>query len=240
MSETLLHNLSCRLLQQLAGWLPEGTSVRDAARGAEIVSPYEPPRFSLFEEFLTGEEFSNLTNYALLRQDMFRTSQVISATGNEGRTDPNSRRSRVLFEVGEYQNLMTRHLRCFFDRILQSLQHPPFSMANVEAQITASNDGEYFKTHNDNSHASLFSRELTYVLFFHNEPKAFSGGELRLYESRMENGRYVAGPRFTVIVPRQNMVVFFPSYFMHEVAPVHCSSRNFVDSRFTLNGWIHR
>jgi SM-20-related protein len=40
-------------------------------------------------------------------------------------------------------------------------------------------------------------------------------------------------------VPGQNFVVFFPAAAIHEVSVVQCPSRDFADSRFALNGWIH-
>ncbi|MBE9012911.1 2OG-Fe(II) oxygenase, partial [Pseudanabaenaceae cyanobacterium LEGE 13415] len=42
------------------------------------------------------------------------------------------------------------------------------------------------------------------------------------------------------IQPINNSIIFFPSHFLHEVLPVSCPSRQFADSRFTLNGWIRR
>jgi Rps23 Pro-64 3,4-dihydroxylase Tpa1-like proline 4-hydroxylase len=27
---------------------------------------------------------------------------------------------------------------------------------------------------------------------------------------------------------------------LHEITAVHCRSRAFADSRFTVNGWLHR
>jgi Rps23 Pro-64 3,4-dihydroxylase Tpa1-like proline 4-hydroxylase len=210
------------------------------ARMAAGPAAAEPPRFSLFEEFLAPEELSELTNYVLARQGHFRTSQVISHARNEGRIDYNHRRSRVLFELGILHDMVSDRLKSYFPQILDSIGHPWFEISSIEAQITASNDGEFFRTHNDNTHAFLVSREVTYVFFFHREPAAFTGGELRIYATRRENGRCVAGDIYTSITPRQNMAVFFPSYLMHEVTIVRCPSRAFADSRFTLNGWIHR
>lgn len=230
--DALALRVSAAVLRQLGLNLPEvGTPARNAA---------ESPRFSVFEEFLAPEELSALTAYVMAREDRFRTSQVISHNNDEGKTDYSHRRSRVLFEPGPFQDMIVDRLTSYFPQILQSLGHAAFDIASIETQMTASNDGEFFKTHNDNTHAALVTREVTYVLFFHREPAAFGGGELRLYDTRFEHGRFVAGDRYVSIVPRQNMVVFFPAYFMHEVAPVVCPSRTFADSRFTLNGWIHR
>jgi Rps23 Pro-64 3,4-dihydroxylase Tpa1-like proline 4-hydroxylase len=41
-------------------------------------------------------------------------------------------------------------------------------------------------------------------------------------------------------VPQQNQIVFFPCSVLHEITPVECPSRAFADSRFTLNGWLHK
>jgi Rps23 Pro-64 3,4-dihydroxylase Tpa1-like proline 4-hydroxylase len=78
------------------------------------------------------------------------------------------------------------------------------------------------------------------VYFFHREPKTFRGGDLRIYDSRWENGRYEPTENYRNIVPRQNQMVFFVSSLAHEITPVECPSGAFADSRFTVNGWIHR
>jgi len=233
--EELLRLFSERLAGTLLGRPP--ALAWDRATPAPID---EPARFSLFEEILAPDELSELEAYVAAHERRFRKSQVIAQQRNEGVDDPNHRKSRVLFEVGPVQALIERRLRSCLNQIFRSLDHPPFTVATVEAQITASNDGEFFRTHNDNTHQVLQTRELTYVLFFHRDPKPFSGGELRLYDSHVENGRWVAGTRFTSIVTERNMAIFFPSHFMHEVAVVHCPSLAFTDSRFTLNGWLHR
>jgi Rps23 Pro-64 3,4-dihydroxylase Tpa1-like proline 4-hydroxylase len=200
----------------------------------------EPVRCSFFEEFLAPDELAELVAYTNARERQFRASQVISRDRNEGVSDPRHRRSHVLFDVRGIQELIQDRIGSALPQIFRSLGLRPFAVRSVEAQITASNDGEYFRTHNDNTHAVLRTREITYVLFFHREPTPFAGGELRLYESHRENGRWVAGRRFTSVVPQQNVAVFFPSHLMHEVTTVQCPSRAFADSRFTLNGWLHR
>jgi len=218
--------------------------VKLAIKSADVfpyaVRPYEPPRFSIFQDFLTLEELNGLIDYALSHQVSFRTSQVIQPTGSHSTVDYHKRRSSVLREVGPWHALIGNRLRSCFLRILKSLNYPAFSIGNIEAQITATNDGGYFRLHNDNTHHTLAMRELTYVLFFYREPKAFTGGELRLYESHLENDRYRPGPRWAGIAPQQNAVIFFPSCFMHEVTSVSCPSAAFADGRFTINGWIRR
>ena len=78
------------------------------------------------------------------------------------------------------------------------------------------------------------------MYFLHKEPRRFSGGELRIFETRLVDDRPVPVDHGQTIVPRQNTIVFFPSRHQHEVLPVRVPSGEFADSRFTVNGWIHR
>jgi Rps23 Pro-64 3,4-dihydroxylase Tpa1-like proline 4-hydroxylase len=84
------------------------------------------------------------------------------------------------------------------------------------------------------------SREVTFVYFFHREPRQFSGGELRIYDSAPENHSHRAMASYRTIVPEQNQLVLFASGLSHEITPVECPSGKFADSRFTVNGWLHK
>ena len=108
----------------------------------------------------------------------------------------------------------------------------------VDCQVTAHNDGDFYGVHNDSGAAGLEHRTISYVYYFRTKPKPFRGGELRLYEVAIENGVYVAGDEHWLIEPKDNSVIFFPSHTMHEVLPVSCRTKQFADSRFTVNGWI--
>jgi hypothetical protein len=48
------------------------------------------------------------------------------------------------------------------------------------------------------------------------------------------------GDTFVEVEPNNDMLVFFPAWFPHEVMPVECLSGRFEDSRFAINCWIHR
>jgi Rps23 Pro-64 3,4-dihydroxylase Tpa1-like proline 4-hydroxylase len=81
---------------------------------------------------------------------------------------------------------------------------------------------------------------MTFVYFFHREPRQFEGGELRLHDSRRKTERSFGTDGYQAIVPQQNQIVFFPCAVRHEITAVECPSRAFADSRFTLNGWLHK
>jgi SM-20-related protein len=122
--------------------------------------------------------------------------------------------------------------------VLDKLGMEEFAITGVEAQVTASNDGDFFHFHSDNGSARVSSRHLTFVYFFHREPRQFEGGELRIHDSHLKDGAYVSDDTYQTVVPRQNQIVFFPCELLHEITPVRCSSQRFADSRFTLNGWL--
>ena len=102
---------------------------------------------------------------------------------------------------------------------------PPFFPTNVEIQMTAHADGAFFRTHTDNGTYRLHRRTLSYVYFFGERERAFSGGEL-VFDG-------------LTLTPDRNSIVFFPSGCLHEFRPVQAVAP-FRRSRFTINGWIVR
>jgi SM-20-related protein len=190
----------------------------------------------VLEEFLSYQELTGLMEYTHARKHEFRTSQVF----DPGNDRPTYRRSRVLLEAGPFHDLLTKRMMFYLPRVLQALRYGPLEVKRVESQITASNDGDYFRMHNDNTHANWPTREITFVYFFHREPRPFSGGELVLYEPEAGTQDDSAGKVHRRLVPEQNSIIFFQSSTLHEILPVHCQTTDFEDSRFTMNGWLHR
>ena len=202
--------------------------------------PAIPARFLVLEEFLVAQDWAMVLEYTLSQEGRFLQSQVIRPGNETGGVNYDQRRSRVLYDFGDVQSMIEERVTSVFSRAVEKLGYSPFPIAKVEAQITASNDGEYFKLHNDNTHEALQHREITFVYYYFREPKGYRGGELRLYDTRMENGTMLAANSFSTIVPQQNQLVLFPSFLMHELMLTTVPSQAFADSRFTINGWLHR
>lgn len=193
----------------------------------------------LLDEFLVAQEWAGLLQYTLRRGSEFTRSGVLDA-GGASRTDNGYRRSQVLYDLENCKDLFIDRVASYFPHVLARLHMPPFPVSRFEVQLTATNDGQFFKTHRDDDSNSVSTRAITFVYYFFREPKAFSGGALRLYDSQIDtSGKLTAGP-FQTIHPAQNQILFFPSGSLHEVLPVECASREFADSRFTVNGWVHR
>ncbi|NJK60598.1 MAG: proline hydroxylase [Oscillatoriales cyanobacterium SM2_1_8] len=212
---------------------PNGPPSIPANLSPQTVPAVFPSQVLRIENFLSPAVNRALYAYALNQERSFVPTQ--NSAG-----DDDYRRSHYLPSFPEYGEMMKKQVAAAVPTVLQRLEMPAWSVDYIEIQLTAHNDGNYYKIHNDNGSPDAASRELTYVYYFHREPKPFAGGELRVYDSRIENGFYVAADSFQTIEPQNNAIVFFLSRYLHEVLPVRCPSQGFADSRFTLNGWIRK
>jgi SM-20-related protein len=203
-----------------------------AAAPAPAIARQASPHL-IAENFLEPALLQDLLRFVADAEPRFVDSTVSTS-------DADYRHSKVLYDFPRFSELFRTKMRSIAGDLAKRFKVAPFPVADVEAQMTAHNDGNYFKLHNDSGSPDTATRVLTYVYYFHNEPKAYSGGELRLYHSRIENGAYQSGELAAEIVPKSNSVLFFPSYCNHEVLPVRCPSQRFADGRFTINGWIRR
>ena len=194
-------------------------------------------------DLLTKRDLRGLISYVLMHQTDFTESTVIPDGVPEGANDPSYRKSRVLYDLEDYGTLIQDHLLALLPDVLRAFDREVFPISHIDTQITASNHGDFFKVHQDNSSIEPLDiplRELSYVYYFNSEPKAFSGGQLRIYNS--ENGEVQSSEKkgTRTITPSQNTLVLFPSSYDHEVLPVRCPTGKFMNSRFTVNGWLIR
>lgn len=199
-----------------------------------------PAECVVLDEFLAPMELASLTRFIVEHERDFQASQVVSPHADGGVVNYEHRRSRVLMDLGEHQDVMLKRIQSALPQVLEKLGMEEFSIADVEAQVTASNDGDFFHFHSDNGSERVASRHLTFVYFFHREPRQFEGGELRIHDARLNDGVYVSENSYQAIVPQQNQIVFFPCEMLHEITAVKCATQLFADSRFTLNGWLRR
>ena len=173
--------------------------------------------YVLLDEFLAPPELTCLVQYALAHENDFRLSEVISPNGDTRGPDFEHRRSRVLMDLGPHQDVVVQRLLACLPQALEKLDLETAPITRVEAQITASNHGDYFRCHTDNGVGEIATRDITFVYFFNREPKQFVGGELRLYDSPPQSS--AGAPTYHAIVPEQNQLVIFPSSLSHEITP---------------------
>jgi SM-20-related protein len=236
--------------------IPNGRSLRDAGkeslltfRGDRLVALItEPPIFIetpppqpdlLASDFIQIDQFLAPADHQRLIQFVLQQeANFVSTSTSTG--DLDYRKSLVLYAFPEFSQLISQQIHAVLPDVLTQLSLSHFDVQQVEAQLTAHNDGNYYKIHNDNGSSHTANRELTYVYYFNRQPKVFSGGELRIYDTTLKNNQYTQAETHHTIEPRDNSIVFFLSRYMHEVLPIRCPSKRFSDSRFTINGWIRR
>jgi Rps23 Pro-64 3,4-dihydroxylase Tpa1-like proline 4-hydroxylase len=192
-----------------------------------------PSPFVQVQDFLSAVELEKLFAFVLQQENNF-----LPTTNSDN--DPDYRRSMFLPTFEPFSELLINRVKALVPQLVHHLKIAPFQIDYVEAQLTAHNDGNYYKVHNDSGSSDTATRELSYVYYFNREPKAFFGGELAIYDSKIENNFYVAADSFQTVQPLNNSIVFFLSRYMHEVLPVSCPSQAFADSRFTINGWVRK
>ncbi|MEG4634439.1 2OG-Fe(II) oxygenase [Microcoleus sp. AR_TQ3_B6] len=190
-------------------------------------------RYAQIDNFLTAAEKNKLIKYVLAKESQFVTTSTSTNADDY-------RRSMVLHSFPEFSELMVNRIKAILPDVLRKLNIPSFPVGEIEAQLTMHNDNNFYKLHNDSGSPDTATRFFTYVYYFYREPKAFSGGELLIYDSKIENNFYVADDTFRTVEPRNNSIVFFLSRYMHEVLRVSCPSKAFADSRFTINGWVRK
>jgi len=192
-----------------------------------------PANYVQIENFLTPEENREALKIALKQSSKFVDSKTTTKAVNY-------RKSSILYATlfPSFYEFLRKKLMATIPSVLTQLNFSPFTVSQVEMQLTAHNDGCFYKIHNDSGSPETDTRVISYVYYFHKQPKNFSGGNLRLYATEWNNNYALNEREFIDIEPHNNSIVFFDSRCKHEVMPVSCPSRRFEDGRFTLNGWF--
>lgn len=197
------------------------------------------PPHALHRAFLPAEEHGALLAWTLASERLFAPSLV------DRRGYAPERRTSLSLALRDHaadlaKRLSTR-LRAAVPALAESAGMRPFEPSGgLELDLVAYGDGARFHRHRDILRAgeqAESDRVLSAVYYFFREPKAFSGGALRLYRFGVGD----PGPGdYALVEPEQNALVAFPAFAEHEVMSVRCPSGRFEDYRFALNCWFHR
>jgi len=193
------------------------------------------PRFLLIDDFLSVDEHQDMLVYALSHEADFESGTV------EGHASPH-RQNKVIMGFAEtaHSRLLQNRLLTWLPHITRGLNVDLFPVRHVESQMTASNDGHYYRMHNDAGSEEAGFRSLTCVYYFFRQPRPFSGGALRLYDALEQGGQRKALGSFREFEPVSNRLLVFRSTSYHELMRIRCPSRQFSDSRFAVTNWIHK
>jgi Rps23 Pro-64 3,4-dihydroxylase Tpa1-like proline 4-hydroxylase len=203
--------------------------------GARAASaPRLAPPYHVIRNFLDAEAVAALLEFALANE-----AQYIPSTVYEQGHMPSVRVSSVLPDFGRFDELLRTTVRSQIPTLTTTLRVSPFEESRIEIELAAHNDGAFYKPHIDTFTGPKTDltavRVISGVYYFHREPKAYTGGALRLYDFQRDESE----PHFVDFEPEQNMFLAFPSWARHEVRKVSCPTRRFEDSRFAVNCWVH-
>jgi SM-20-related protein len=207
------------------------------AIAADIIN--KAPSYGVVHNWMGSEAVTRLLRFVQLNEHGFEDTKVTHQQG-EGTVDRTRRVSRKLMNIDELEKELCPKLKDLLPVIYGNLGCKPFLPSRIEMELVAHGDGAFFARHNDTftgpGQKGRGSRAISAVYYFHALPKAFSGGILRLH-SLAASGKQGT---FTDIGPDRDTLVFFPSFFPHEVLPVKCTGGQFLDSRFAINFWVYR
>jgi Rps23 Pro-64 3,4-dihydroxylase Tpa1-like proline 4-hydroxylase len=189
--------------------------------------------FGVRNDALPAQTVAALLDY--VRDNEARFAPATVRSGSERAVNTAVRVSSLLRDLGPFRSGFEDLLRPLADDFARAFGMPPFAVSRFEFELAAHNEGAFFMRHIDTmwDAATRSGRILSGVYYFHESPKGFAGGELRLH-----TGLAGAAP-FTDVAPVHNSLVVFPSWLAHEVLPVRCPSGRFMDSRFAVNCWLH-
>ncbi len=193
------------------------------------------PPYLLLRDFLDEQTAAGLLDFALANEANYAPTK----TGRTGAAQvrPQVRLSVSLHDLGPFRRVLRDKVKAMVPDLSAKLGATPPADPKFEIELVAHNDGAFYKRHIDTQTASDrdYIRVLSAVYYFYVEPKAFSGGALRLYAIGDAEGT-----AFVDVIPEHNSLLVFPAWAPHEVMPVSCPSQRFTDSRFAINCWVHR
>jgi SM-20-related protein len=229
-------------LGHLADELARVAQIRLHSPDGRIASPprrLEAARYVRVTDFLSPAEHERVLRSALAWEQEFQESGVVGADGTN-EIDHHSRKSRTLAfrRLEELWDLFDGPLRAMLPVVRQKLGIPWFHLDRVERQLTAHGRGGFFVPHVDTGDPLVYGRRISCVYYFHQVPKRFSGGELKLYDTWVTPTGSTGAGTYTALEPVDNSLVFFPSDAFHEVCPVYPETDAFADSRFAITIWF--
>ncbi len=197
-----------------------------------------PSPFVLIKDFLPPAFHETLFPFALSVQEKLVPALVAGELYK-----PETRESLHLPGEWEVKKRFHQRVRSIIPQVRPRLHVPPFDIGEIEVKVRAYLDGHFFRVHMDcpPQDEKIANRTISYVYFFHKPPKAYTGGDLLLFDSDpdVEHTRFTTAG-FTRVVPGDNSIVLFPSAYWHSVIPVRCPSKQYQDSRFVINGHISK
>jgi Rps23 Pro-64 3,4-dihydroxylase Tpa1-like proline 4-hydroxylase len=207
------------------------------------------PPYAQFPDFLEAGLHQALLEWVAARQQDFRPATLTKSKDGQGdRLDPDVRIALKLADFGALKARLSQRLLSALPRFMAAVGSSGPEPASLELELTAYGDGAHFRPHLDISIGAdrkpLGARKgedrvISAVYYFHNRPKGFSGGQLRLFRFGSDPANCAEGDSIA-IEPLDNSLLVFPSWAQHSVERVSCPSGEFDDYRYAVTCWYCR
>lgn len=198
----------------------------------------QPAPFAIFDEFLTKDEREHFWQIAMKSKE----ASFEAGFMHEGAKiiDRQHRITDVIELDDADKHLFYGKIKPILDDLRFLLSKPAMPHKKIEVKMTAHSQGGFFGIHHDGfSESKGSTRYLSWLYYFHLQPKRYAGGDLVLFDSSRlrENHRFHEG-KYTRYIPVDNQLVCFPSYFYHGVTPVELLQPGFECNRFAISGHV--
>ena len=185
-----------------------------------------PAPFVIYDDFLTDSDAEEILQYAIHSKNDYQLTPL----SGEKDYDPTVRvtlRISPGFLGLKFKQKMEKLLPAIFNRLMID----PFVLRKTELKLLAYANGHFFAAHADHRH---WNRLISFSYYFYKQPKAFSGGNLLLYDTDVVKD--LKSDHFTSVECIHNRLVLFPSSYYHEVTPLQIGQDYFDNCRFALTG----
>ncbi len=208
-------------------------------------SPYtaadiQPAPVITIDHFLDKEEREYFWCKAMASEKSFEKAGM--GYGDTPVIDCSRRDTEVLKLDGKEKKTLREKIDSQVEGLFEHLQWESKPVKKIEVKLTAHTQGGFFQIHQDRyprDPGVCESRQLSWVCYFHAQPKRYRGGDLVLFDSSCQRKNHQCNTlNYTRYVPKDNQLVFFPSCFFHAVTPVSLMQAGFESSRFALVGHV--
>jgi Rps23 Pro-64 3,4-dihydroxylase Tpa1-like proline 4-hydroxylase len=192
-----------------------------------------PVPFILKRDYLTHNELLTLCDY--IKTEAWQSSDLSRV--RNGEYDENLRKSYDLPMPDWLKQRMRKDITSSLPELASALNIKNNNFERIDLSLRSYGNGDFFGIHTDN-HPKI-QRKLSMTYFFYIEPKKFSGGDLLIFDTNInqpENRSF--SESFTRLKVTQNTLAIFPSASYHAVSTVRAETESTTDYRYAVNAHI--
>lgn len=196
----------------------------------ELDDPFQPTPFLLYDDFLSSDEVDQVWGIYHQNLNRLNDSYIADAVIDKGVRSSKVSKLRDAPEIDFFKHKARPILESAYDYFRIPIAEKP----SLAIELTSHTNDGFYDIHND-VNVMTPVRRLSYIYYFHQQPRAFEGGQLHLFDTDVENDTFVN--KLTAIEPLHNRLVIFPSAYQHRVFKVSLPGDVAIQGRHTINGW---